>query len=172
MKNQFLKTALLAIVAVFLLEATAFAWEIDLSRRRRELTSQESRKPDGKSSDVGNFDDVVDKVSGNFDRQEFVILNTSKGFVPSSVRVKKGNHYTIHIVNVNEDKKNVSFMLDAFAQNHATFYGKLKTFQLDPNKEGIFTFNCPETAAEGRLIVFGPTTAPVNVRTPASSDDK
>ena len=140
----------------------ALAWEVDLSRRRKDVV-QSNRQPDGKPSEVESFDDMVNKVAGTYDRQEFVILNTAHGFVPTSIRVKKGNHYTVHIVNVNEEKKNVSFMLDAFAQNHGTYYGKIKSFQLDPNKDGIFTFNCPETAAEGRLIVFSSGgAAPVN----------
>ncbi len=89
------------------------------------------------------------------DRQEFVILNTSHGFIPSNVRLHKGLHYTVHVVNVNEDKKNVSFMLDAFGQHHATYFGKIKSFELDPNKEGIFEFQCPETSAQGKLVIFG-----------------
>ena len=145
------------VVLMFLLtfgERSAKAWEIDLSRRRQTVLSNDRREPAGKSTEVDSFDEVMDKVAGRVDRQEFVILNTERGFVPSSIRVKKGNHYTIHIVNVNDAKKNVSFMLDAFAQNHATYFGKIKTFVLDPNKEGIFTFNCPETSAEGKMIVF------------------
>lgn len=89
------------------------------------------------------------------DRQEFVILNTAHGFIPSNVRIHKGLHYIVHIVNVNEDKKNVSFMLDAFNQHYATYFGQIKSFNLDPDKEGIFDFQCPETNSAGKLIVFG-----------------
>jgi hypothetical protein len=101
----------------------------------------------------GLFKHAISPANG--DRQEFVILNTSKGFIPSNVRLRKGLHYTVHIVNVNEDKKNISFMLDAFQQHHATYFGKIKSFDLDPNKEGIFEFQCPETATQGRIVVFG-----------------
>ena len=58
-------------------------------------------------------------------------------------------------MNVNEDKKNVSFMLDAFGQHHATYFGKIKSFDLDPTTEGIFDFQCPETSAQGKLVIFG-----------------
>ena len=47
--------------------------------------------------------------------QEIVILNTEKGFVPASVRVKKGVAYKIHVVNLNMKEKNVSFLMDSFS---------------------------------------------------------
>jgi hypothetical protein len=103
------------------------------------------------------FAGIVQKITSPSvaDRQELVILNTAKGFIPSNLRLRKGFHYTLHVVNVNEEKKNVSFMLDAFQQHHATYFGKIKTFELDPNKEGIFEFQCPETAALGKIVIFG-----------------
>lgn len=98
---------------------------------------------------------VVTPGSGSSDRQEFVILNTAHGFIPSNVRLHKGLHYTVHVVNVNDEKKNVSFMLDAFGEHHATYFGKIKSFDLDPDKEGIFEFQCPETSAQGKFVIFG-----------------
>lgn len=97
------------------------------------------------------------------DRQEFVILNTGHGFVPSNVRIHKGLHYVVHVVNVNEDKKNVSFMLDAFNQHAATYFGQIRSFNLDPDKEGVFDFQCPETNSTGKLIVFGQGMAPARL---------
>ena len=97
--------------------------------------------------------------------QEIVILNTEKGFVPNTVRVRKNAHYKISIVNVNEKDKNISFILDGFAEHHATYFGKVKSFVLNPNKEGVFSFQSPETAAEGKLVVYNP---PITVRQPAS----
>jgi len=159
---------LFVVLAVFDL-SSARAWEVDLSRRRQNVFQTDGRgMASTKPTDVDSFDGVLSKVAGNVERQEFVILNTPSGFVPNSVRVKRGNHYLVHVVNVNEDKKNVSFMLDAFAQNHATYYGKIKTFNLDPNKDGVFVFNCPETSAEGRLIVFSGSNSGASIRTPAS----
>jgi hypothetical protein len=113
---------------------------------------------------------MFDSVFGaNEPVQEIVILNTEKGFVPSSVHVRKNGHYKIHVVNVNEKEKNVSFILDGFSEHHATYYGKIKTFTLEPKKEGVFSFQSPETAAEGRLVVFSPQ---MSVRAPASGDEK
>ena len=97
--------------------------------------------------------------------QEIVILNTEKGFVPNTVRVRKNARYKISVVNVNEKEKNVSFILDGFAEHHATYFGKVKTFVLNPGKEGVFSFQSPETAAEGKLVVYNP---PITVRNPAS----
>jgi hypothetical protein len=101
--------------------------------------------------------------------QDVVILNTEKGFVPSTVRIRKDGKYRIHVVNVNEKEKNVSFMLDAFSEHHATFYGKMRSFNLEAKKEGIYSFQSPETSAEGRLIVFSPQ---ITVREPASNGTK
>ena len=86
--------------------------------------------------------------------QEIVLLNTDKGFVPASIRVKRGQSYKINVVNVNEQEKNVSFVLDSFSEHHATYYGKIKTFVIKPQKEGVFRFVSPETGAQGKLVVY------------------
>lgn|GEM_PF-1042494 len=98
--------------------------------------------------------------------QEIVILQTEKGFVPDTVRMRKDARYTVHVVNVNEKEKNVSFILDAFSEHHATYFGKVRTFTLEPKKDGVYSFQSPETAAEGRLIVY---TQEPQVREPASA---
>jgi hypothetical protein len=67
---------------------------------------------------------------------------------------------------VNEKEKNVSFVLDSFSEHHATYYGKIKTFTIRPQKEGVFKFVSPETAAQGKLVVF-PASGP-ETRMPAS----
>ena len=85
---------------------------------------------------------------------EIVLLNTERGFVPSTIRVKKGVAYDIHVVNVNDKEKNVSFVLDSFSEHHATYYGKVKTFTIRPAQEGVFRFVSPETSAQGKLVVF------------------
>lgn len=100
--------------------------------------------------------------------QDLVILLTDKGFVPSTVRVRKGGRYKVHVVNVNDKEKNVSFMLDGFSEHHATYYGKIKVFVLEPKKEGTYSFQSPETSSEGKLIVFSAPAA--NVRAPASEE--
>lgn len=94
--------------------------------------------------------------------QTLVILNTENGFVPDQLRLKKGVNYRIHVVNVNEKEKNVSFVLDAFSEHHATYFGKQKTFEISPKTEGIFSYQCPETAKQGRIVIYG------DERTPAS----
>jgi hypothetical protein len=102
--------------------------------------------------------------------QDIVIMNTDHGFVPSTVRVRRDNRYKIHIVNVNEKEKNVSFILDAFSEHHATYYGKIQSFFLEPKKDGVFSFQSPETSAEGKLVVL--STGAANARGPASDDRK
>lgn len=100
---------------------------------------------------------------------ELVIMNTQKGFVPNTVRLRKDVKYKLHIVNVNEKEKNISFVLDGFSEHQSTYYGKVKSFYLQPTREGVYSFNCPETSIEGRLVVFAPPGA-ANIRTPASLD--
>lgn len=97
--------------------------------------------------------------------QDMVILHTEHGFVPSTVHMRKNGRYRVSVVNVDEKEKNVSFILEAFSEHHATYYGKIQTFTVEPKKEGSFSFESPETAAAGKLIVFTPQ---VTTRTPAS----
>jgi hypothetical protein len=164
-------TSIFAIA--FVVATVAHAdWKVDLSRRTQETRSTDLREPASADAPV-----VVDPPKSGFFGQlfesgeiagEIVVLNTEKGFVPNTLRVKKGLAYQIHVVNVNEKDKNVSFVLDSFSEHHATFYGKIKTFTIRPQKEGVFKFVSPETSAQGKLVVF-PANAPEN-RLPASED--
>ncbi len=185
---MFLKISMLAFMTMFLFE-TAQAIEVDFSRRTRQPASDPTVStvvPDAKVRDVKSIDpkstdarmgEFVSHASherdwGNVDRQEVVIMNTDHGFVPSNVRFRKNMHYLIHVVNVNKQNKNVSFMLDAFNQHHSTFYGDTKTFKLDPEKEGVFEFQCPETNSSGKMVVYGPSSPPVGKdRSTASQGD-
>ena len=102
--------------------------------------------------------------------QELVVLNTEKGFVPSALRLRQGAHYKLYVVNINEKEKNVSFILDAFAENHSTFFGQPKVIDLFPQRDGVFQFQCPETAVQGRIVVMPNTPAEDSARVPASKD--
>lgn len=111
---------------------------------------------------------IVDVVTeGGGPTQDLVILNTENGFVPETIRLKKGNNYRIHVVNVNDKDKNVSFIMDAFSEQHATFFGQQKTFNLQPKTDGIFSYQCPETAKQGRVIIY--SAEDVDNRKPASN---
>ncbi len=94
-------------------------------------------------------------------------MNTDKGFVPETVRLKKGGNYRIHVVNVNGKEKNVSFVLDAFSEHHNTVFGEQKTFSVSPKTDGIFSYQCPETAVQGKFIIY--TDAGAADRKPASN---
>lgn len=85
--------------------------------------------------------------------REIVILNTESGFVPDKVRVKKGEAYKVYIVNLNMKEKNVSFLMDSFTQSHNTVYGLMKTFNIQPQVEGVFSYQCPETGIQGEMVV-------------------
>ena len=145
-------------------------WKLDLSRRQKGVRSQDMNEDHKKSPE--DQKGLVDMIFDSSEPlQEIVILSTEKGFVPNTIRVRKGSKYTIHVVNVNEKEKNISFVLDAFSEHHATYFGKIKSFHLEPKKEGIYSFQSPETSAEGRLIVFA---APGvnNLRAPAGEENK
>jgi hypothetical protein len=147
-------------------------WKVDFSRRTQQIRTQDLREPASAEFPVQTAP-VADAQPGFFNSlfhsadtaQEIVVLNTEKGFVPNTVRVRKGMNYQIHIVNVNEREKNVSFILDSFSEHHATFYGKIKSFVIRPQKEGVYRFVSPETAAQGKLVV---SPAPAEGRVPAS----
>lgn len=167
----------------------AAEWSIDFSRRVRSVGQDDLRAADQtrepasvRAGEMASPGEVAEDpaVSGSNSLlgswlaagepvQDLVILNTEKGFVPARVRVRRGGRYKIHVVNVNEKEKNVSFILDGFSEHHATYFGRVKTFMLEPKKEGVFAFQSPETSAEGRLIVFNPE---VSFRAPAGESAK
>jgi plastocyanin len=148
--------------------AVAQAWDVDFSRRQSQASAdapaaQKLNLPDaGMSADRSPASETQPKEKNFFDKvfdnvvpaQDIVILNTEQGFVPSTLRVKEGSQYRIVVVNVNEKARNVSFVLDAFSEHHATFYGKVKSFVIHPKKEGVYTYISPETSAQGRLVVY------------------
>lgn len=148
-------TKLTLFLVAFFVNVTVRAWDVDLSRRKKDLPN--SRRPASVSDQV-NKDPSKNLLSNFFESveptQEIVILNTEKGFIPETVRLKKGQNYKIHIVNVNDKEKNTSFILDAFSEHHATYYGQEKSFAMAPKTEGVFSFQCPETAKQGRIVVF------------------
>jgi hypothetical protein len=157
----------LTLIAVLVLATESVqAFEIDLSRRRHETSKKEGSVPTVQQKTDGDY--FLDLFNPAEPKQEFVILNTEKGFVPAKVALRKGSRYTIHVVNVNEKEKNVSFILDSFSEHHATFYGKIKTFEIKPAQEGVFSYQCPETSFEGKFVVFTPDTA---LRGPASDKE-
>jgi hypothetical protein len=153
--------------SLILIGGAANAWEVDMSRRQLDFNrvTDSDRLPASVTTDETKslFGQVFDSVEPS---QDIVILNTEKGFVPDTVRVKKGNSYRFHIVNVNQKEKNISFVLDAFSEHHNTLYGQDRTFNLNPKVDGIFSYQCPETAFQGRVIVISNTAE--SERQPAS----
>jgi hypothetical protein len=135
-------------------------WKVDFSRRFPEPKKEELREPastdqpiatDGVGSVTNSFFEAVFQNSDP--AQEIVVLNTEKGFIPSQIRVRQGQAYKIYVVNVNEAEKNVSFVMDSFSEHHATYYGKIRSFMIHPQKEGVYKFISPETSAQGKLVV-------------------
>jgi hypothetical protein len=150
--------SIFVILLLVLIAQTGNAWDVDFSRRQIPGSNQKVTDSDASSNPEKDSLVVksVHKDRNAKDRQEFVILNTNHGFIPSQVRLHKGLHYKVNVVNVNEDKKNVSFIMDGFNQHYATYFGQIKTFDIDPDKEGVYEFECPETTAMGKVVVFGP----------------
>lgn len=156
-------TRITVFFLAFFSQVSVKAWQVDLSRRSKDLKTlrlpasivDEAQK---KQVETTNYFEATEPT------QEIVIMNTPKGFVPETIRLKKGQNYKIHVVNVNEKEKNTSFILDAFSEHHATYFGQQKSFTVSPKADGIFSFQCPETAIQGKVIVFSED----NTRKPAS----
>ncbi len=132
------------------------AFEIDFSRRQLEFSEvqDQSRLPASVEVKKTNMSLVETVFDPSAPADDIVIMNTENGFVPSALRLKKDASYRIHVVNVNEKEKNISFVLEAFSEFHSTVFGIEKHFTVTPKKEGIYTFTCPETAAKGQLIIY------------------
>jgi hypothetical protein len=142
-----------SIIVLTALPAAA-EWKIDFSRRQQQTRSSDMRSPASVGVHAPEPTLLQAVLQGGEAAQEIVVLNTDKGFVPNTLRVRRGEVYQIHVVNVNDKERNVSFVLDSFSEHHATYYGKLKSFVIRPVKEGVYKFVSPETAAQGKLVVY------------------
>ncbi len=151
MSVKHLKILFSLILSAMLISETVNAFEIDFSRRRKKLDQKSSREPASQNESSSQLGEFFGATSPN---QEVVILNTEKGFIPRTVRLEKGKAYTVYVVNVNEKDKNVSFVLDAHAQYHSTYFGKIQMFEIKPKHEGVYSYQCPETSIEGRMVVY------------------
>jgi hypothetical protein len=138
----------LALILLLILVSSAYlnAIEIDLSKRSISIVDKKTYGQEGVLEQL--LTSVADPV------QPIVILNMEKEFVPSTVRLKKNGNYRFYVANVNEKNKNVAFVLDAFNQNHGTYFGQVKVFDVKPKVSGLFTFNCPETGIQGKIVVI------------------
>jgi hypothetical protein len=185
-EKRYIKLILVSSLFAGIASFAQAEWKVDFSRRNQSTRGQDLREP--ASLQQGEMPiaspephkaplhPVAAPQQSFFQTlfqpaeiaQEIVLLNTEKGFIPSTLRLKKGLNYQIHVVNVNEKEKNVSFVLDSFSEHHATYYGKIKSFVLRPVKEGVYRFVSPETSAQGKLVVF-PDNGPEN-RLPASAE--
>lgn len=165
------------------------AFTVDMSRRQKDLKTlrlpasiQDQTvipKTQNKTDETVSNDWASKVVAPSDPSQDIVILSTENGFVPETLKLKKGFTYKIHVVNVNEKDKNTSFVLDAFSQQHATYFGAKKTFSVSPQQDGVFSFLCPETAKQGKIVVFSddgvkpikkPKMIETTVRAPANSE--
>lgn len=126
------------------------AWEIDFSRRVKDLETL--RLP---ASIVDQVPQSAKKIPvATTAEREIVILQTEKGFVPSVINLSVGEKYTFHVVNVNPQAKNSSFLLDAFSQNHGTYFGTTKEFSVSPQVAGKFKFQSPESGFDGEINII------------------
>lgn len=160
------------IIFSFLISSIAHAdWMIDFSRRQQDMVELEKQQKVYVEEKKSVLDMVTDRQAA---MQDVVIIHTEKGFQPKNIQVKRNQRYRIHVVNVNKKNKNVSFMMDAFSQHHGTYFGEEVVFEVEPRKEGLFDFQCPETLAKGQFVVFAsdtPIESPletIKLRRPAS----
>lgn len=145
-------------------------WKIDLSRRIEQLGPHVIMNTKPVKKVRGVFEDLLNSKEPV---REVVILNTNSGFIPSVLRLKEGASYRFHVVNVSKKAKNVSFVMEDFSEFHGTYYGQVVSFYIHPKKTGVYTYQCPETSAQGRLVVVPSRETPVlspEVRLPASRE--
>jgi hypothetical protein len=136
-------------------------WTIDLTRRQTDFTRIENQRmptatnmPDFQTKNDADILEALKKVVNPVEpSQEIVILQTEKGFIPEMVHLKKDDVYKVHVVNLNQKEKNVSFVMDAFSQTHNTVFGVIKTFTIQPKVEGVYSFQSPETGFIGKAVI-------------------
>ncbi len=171
MKTSLAKLVLFSIFSLIQVKVHA-KWEIDLSRRQTDLQKVQNIKMPASvvSVDPTINADNTDKSSSEIiaalkrvanleaPSKDLVIIQTEDGFVPAVLNVQKNQTYKVHIVNLNSKEKNVSFLMDSFSQSHNTVFGNVRTFLINPNVEGVFAYQSPETGAAGKLVVVDTNT--------------
>ena len=161
--SKYLKISLVLFLALQV--GGAQAWEIDLSRRQLDFQKVEDqdRMPASTPTPVKESKNILSEVFDSSEpAQEIVITNTENGFVPSTLRLRKGGNYKIHVVNINAKEKNVSFILDAFSESHNTVFGNMKSFSISPKQTGTFSYLCPETAVQGKIVIYSDERKPAS----------
>lgn len=180
MKTKINYTQIILFCLFYLVQVKVHAeWQVDLSRRQvdfdriqnvrmpatvvpSEIIENKAERANADVAEAIKRAAVVVEVGS-----EIVIAQTENGFVPSVISLQKGQTYTIHVVNVNSKEKNVSFLMDSFSQSHNTVYGNVRKFTINPNVEGQFSYQSPETGASGTIVVIGDKNRKV-----ASTDEK
>ncbi len=146
-------------------------WMVDFSRRQQDLVELEKQTQVYKEEQKSVLDMVTDRQEA---MKDIVIIHTKDGYHPQRIQVKRNQRYRIHVVNVDKTQKNVSFMMDAFSEHHGTYFGDEVVFEIEPRKEGLFDFKCPESLAKGQMVVYAsetPIESPlesIKLRRPAS----
>jgi Cupredoxin-like domain len=168
----FFRTFLFTFAFFAQVKVKAGEWTVDLSRRQTEFTKiQNTRMPASnidvvQKKNISEDSEIVkalkNAVQPVVPSQEIVIMQTETGFVPATLSLKKNEVYQIHIVNLNSKEKNVSFLMDAFSQSHNTVFGVTKTFTIQPQVEGVFSYQSPETGASGKLVIVSPVSSSVS----------
>jgi hypothetical protein len=158
-------------MAVTLLSLTplpgAKAWEVDFSRRQMDFSriKNQSLLEVKETKEESFFSPLITPAMPT---QDVVILNTEKGFVPESLFLKKNQNYRLHVVNIHPKEKSLSFIMESFSEHHGTAFAEQKTFEVTPKIDGIFTYQCPETGIEGRLVVSADTPSGPNLMPPGT----
>ncbi len=163
--NLFVKTFLFTLSFFIHVKVRAEDWSIDLTRRQVDFSRiQNTRMPatnavpfsEGTSTKK-NDSEIVQAIKSAINpvtpSQDIVIIQNESGFVPDQLNLKKGEVYQIHIVNLNSKEKNVSFLMDSFSQSHNTVFGVEKVFKIQPQVEGVFSYQSPETGVSGKVVV-------------------
>lgn len=153
--------------AVFFVNIKIHAWEIDFSKRQVDFTtSQDMRVPASQSNEAADtaIEMLATAAKPVEPSQEIVIMQTPSGFIPEKLQLTKGVTYRFHVVNLDPEAKNTSFLFDAFSQTHNTVYGKPKTFVVTPRAEGLFSYQSPETARQGQVMIVDDVRSPAAVK--------
>lgn len=150
------------------------AWDIDFSKRQVDFTSVKDERIPASQNTVETAteneaaDTAIDMIASALKpiepSQEVIIMQTAQGFVPDKIQLTKGVTYRFHIVNLDPQFKNTSFLFDAFSQSHNTVYGQPKSFVVTPRAEGLFSYQSPETSRQGQVVIVDDVRSPASVK--------
>jgi nitrous-oxide reductase len=97
-----------------------------------------------------------ERIEQDGNEVEIFMTAVRSHFTPEHVEIKKGDHVTWHITNIETAKDAThGFALPAYNINLSLEPGESTTFEFDVRREGVYTYYCSEFCSALHLEMVG-----------------